>query len=524
MRRAVLLTAVAVLLAAPTALAFFSGGYFDEACLIATLGAWALVLVAAIVSPRPLPTSAPGRIAVGALALLAIWTGASIAWAPLSQQATASLVRTLLYLGALIAAAALLRSAGTRRAVEPALAAGALVVIGYGLSERLLPGVIELNRSLTADGRLEQPITYWNAEGALAAMGFVLCARLAGTPARSAPLRVAAAAAAVPLGVGVYLSFSRGAIAAAVVGLIVLLAAAPTWPQLRAIVATTTPAVVAAAVAAALPGVASLDGTLGDREGEGAIMLAVLVAAMLAAALAQARLARRDRPAAAAPATPTRSASAPAVRDPGDADRLPWAHRITLLAAAAVAAGLILLVVAGLSERGGDDGLSQRRGAARLASVESQRYEYWRVGLDAFAAHPLVGVGAAGFRVEWLRERSKPDTALEVHSLPLEMAVELGLVGLLCFGLFIGGVAVASARALRANEPPAAGAVGAVTVFALHAAIDWDWQLPAVTLPALVLAGALLAGSESAAIGSRADSRVEARRPPQPTAPDPSPS
>jgi hypothetical protein len=30
----------------------------------------------------------------------------------------------------------------------------------------------------------------------------------------------------------------------------------------------------------------------------------------------------------------------------------------------------------------------------------------------------------------------------------------------------------------------------------LHAAIDWDWQLPAVTLPAVILAGGLLAASE----------------------------
>jgi len=34
-------------------------------------------------------------------------------------------------------------------------------------------------------------------------------------------------------------------------------------------------------------------------------------------------------------------------------------------------------------------------------------------------------------------------------------------------------------------------------VWFLHASIDWDWQLPAVTLPAIVLAGALLALSES---------------------------
>jgi hypothetical protein len=40
-------------------------------------------------------------------------------------------------------------------------------------------------------------------------------------------------------------------------------------------------------------------------------------------------------------------------------------------------------------------------------------------------------------------------------------------------------------------------------MWVVHAAIDWDWQLPAVTLPAVVLAGALLAASE--VVPSRSD-------------------
>jgi len=40
------------------------------------------------------------------------------------------------------------------------------------------------------------------------------------------------------------------------------------------------------------------------------------------------------------------------------------------------------------------------------------------------------------------------------------------------------------------------GAAAASTVWLLHSSIDWDWEMPAVTLPALVLAGALIAASE----------------------------
>ena len=71
------------------------------------------------------------------------------------------------------------------------------------------------------------------------------------------------------------------------------------------------------------------------------------------------------------------------------------------------------------------------------------------MGLEAFADQPLRGVGSGGFRVEWVRERPVRESALETHSLPLEMATELGLPGLLGLGLLVVGVGLAGRRALR---------------------------------------------------------------------------
>ena len=99
--------------------------------------------------------------------------------------------------------------------------------VAYALSERLLPGLVELERSGSAAGRLEQPFTYWNAAGIAAAVGFLLAARVAGDPRRPRSVRAILAAAAVPLGLGVYLSFARGALAALAVGLLVLVVLAP---------------------------------------------------------------------------------------------------------------------------------------------------------------------------------------------------------------------------------------------------------------------------------------------------------
>jgi O-Antigen ligase len=479
MRRAVLVTAAAVLLVGPTVLAFFSGGYFDEPRLVATLVAWVVVLLVALVGSQPLPASAPGRLAAGGLAFIAAWSGLSIAWAPLSEAASDNFVRVLLYLGALLAAAALLRRREASWAVEPVLALGVLLVICYGLSERLVPGIVDLSASGTAFGRLEQPITYWNAEGALAAVGLMLCARLAGTSSRAPVVRILAAASCVPLGTGVYLSYSRGAIAAALVGLLVLLATAPSRPQLRACAAALIASVIASVACSRLPGVSSLEGTLDARQRDGAIALGVLVVLMLAAAFLQARWTKAEP------------------RGPVSPGRVAFARRLPKLAAVAVAASLGVLVVVGLSERGSADEPEPSEGASRLTSVESRRYDYWRVGLDAFLAHPVAGLGAGGFRVEWLRERPVSEKALEVHSLPLEMAAELGIVGLLGLGFLVVGVGVAARRALRRHPALAPGACVGVTVWSVHAAIDWDWQLPAVTLPAVVMAGLLVALSET---------------------------
>src|SRR5919198_1530530 len=166
--------------------------------------------------------------------VLAAWTALSLIWAPLGGRAQDDLQRLLLYLAYFTAALALLRGPVVRRWLEPAVAMGALVVVGYGLSERLLPGLLEFDRSRSAKGRLEQPLTYWNAEGAVAAVGLILAVRIAGDPRRGRALRGVAAAAGVPLGLGVYLSFSRGALAAVAAGMVVLIALSPELrPQLR---------------------------------------------------------------------------------------------------------------------------------------------------------------------------------------------------------------------------------------------------------------------------------------------------
>jgi hypothetical protein len=455
-----------VLLAGPTALAFFAGGYFDAPRAWAGLVAWALVAVAMLVIRRPLPRARAAQLALIGLALLAVWTLISFTWAPIAGSAYHAGQRVVLYAGVLLAATVLLRTRAAGRAVEPALAAGALIVIGYGLAGRLLPGLLHFSRSLTAEGRLEQPLTYWNAMGEVAAIGLVLTVRLAGDSSRPRSLRALAAAAAAPLGMGLYLTFSRGALFACAAGLVTLLVVAPTRVQLRALLLSLAAGLLAVLAAAPFTGVTALAGAPGTREGQGAIALVALLVIMAVAGVAQWRGARRE---------------------PEGELRLP--RRAGLIALAVIAAGFALAVVAGAKE--GSAQLAP--GATRYVSLQSNRYAYWRVALRAFGDEPLRGVGAGGWAVYWLRLRPFNEGAQDAHSLPLQTAAELGLVGLALLAVFLGGVALAATAAHRLAPALAAGPIAGFVTYLAHAPLDWDWELPAVTLIALVLAGALLA-------------------------------
>ncbi|MGH2857313.1 MAG: O-antigen ligase family protein, partial [Solirubrobacteraceae bacterium] len=471
-RRRALAAACAVPLAAPTVLAFFSGGFFAEARVWAGLVAWALVAGCAVAG-RAVPRARSARVAVASLVALGCWTLASIAWAPIAGSAWGAGQLVLLYAGALIAATGLLGTVPVRRLVEPALAAGVLVVIGYGISERLVPGLLHFARSVSAQGRLEQPLTYWNAMGELAALGFVLSTRISGDRTRPAWCRVAAAAACAPLGLGVYLSFSRGALFACAAGLVALVVLAPTREQARAIALALAAAVLASLGAAGFGGVTSLAGSLSARERDGAIVLVLLVAIATAAALVRARLLRRDA---------------------GERLRLP--RRAPAIAVALVCAGFALAVAVGAHESSAQP-LSG--GASRYETLESNRYAYWDVALQAFVAQPLHGVGAGGWAVWWLRHRTVNEGAQDAHSLELQTLAELGLVGAALLAALFAAVAVAARGALRARPELAAGPIAGIVVYVAHSPLDWDWQMPAVTLVAVALAGLLLALSGPAA-------------------------
>ena len=99
-----------------------------------------------------------------------------------------------------------------------ALAIAILCVAGF--LTRVLPDVFSVARNFQND-RLSYPLTYWNAMGVIGALGIVLSLHLTSDAREPWPVRVLAAAAFPAIAAALLLSFSRGGIAVAVLGVAV---------------------------------------------------------------------------------------------------------------------------------------------------------------------------------------------------------------------------------------------------------------------------------------------------------------
>jgi tetratricopeptide (TPR) repeat protein len=127
----------------------------------------------------------------------------------------------------------------------------------------------------------------------------------------------------------------------------------------------------------------------------------------------------------------------------------------------------------------------------RLFSLSgSSRAQYWHVAWRDYRQHPWLGSGAGSFQRYWLQSRPADLPVLDAHSLYLETLAELGPIGLWLLAALLALPVAAAVIARR--HPLAAPAFGGYVAYLVHAAQDWDWELPAVTLAALGCAAALL--------------------------------
>ena len=160
------------------------------------------------------------------------------------------------------------------------------------------------------------------------------------------------------------------------------------------------------------------------------------------------------------------------------------------LVAAVVLLGVVVVVA-------GRHGAAPSSGnvSSRLSSLSGNgRGDYWRVALDEASAHPLLGGGAGTWDRWWLARRPNANGALDAHSLYLETLAELGPLGLALLAAVVLLPLAGLRRMLRHEWAPACAA--AYVALLVHAALDWDWELPGVALCGLLCAVALLGGGD----------------------------
>src|SRR5919202_1418654 len=157
--------------------------------------------------------------------------------------------------------------------------------------------------------------------------------------------------------------------------------------------------------------------------------------------------------------------------------RVPVKLTIALAGCAAVAVTAVAITVA-----------RQEHGLARTL-VGENRPHYWHVAWHEVELNPALGSGAGTFERYWLLYRPVGSFARDAHSLNLETLAELGPIGLVLL-LAALGLPLLLLRGRR--DPMLATAAAGYVAYLIHTGVDWDWELPAVTLCGLVCGSGLL--------------------------------
>ena len=470
-----------------TLIAGAAGGYYPDAWGWMVLGLGWLAGLALVLRKR----ISLGSFEIGALAALALltaWIGVSITWSEDVPQSVFELERALVYLVGLVAVLVAVR----RRSVPwfvGGLLAGITAVCVAALLTRLFPSE-GAGSDVIVVNRLSDPIGYWNALGIFAVMGTLIALGGAAHGARTAA-RVGAAAAAPVLLATLYFTYSRGSWIALAVGAVAVVAIDPRRLQL----ATTAlllapPSAIAVAVSAgsgALTRLRAPHDVLVDDGRRLALVLLGTVALSAGIALVSSMAGQRLRPG----ATVRRAYGAV----------LAGVVAVGVVAVLVHLGGPVAMAEDAYSSFKDENPAPSSSGATgdlnhRLFTLRSNgRIDYWDASWQQNHAHPLLGEGAGSFEQYWLRERSYPSQVRDAHGLYAESLGELGWVGLILIVLTLGLPLAAGVRARR--NPLVPGAVGALTAYVAHAGVDWDWEMPAVTLVALASGAVLLICSRS---------------------------
>jgi hypothetical protein len=433
----------------------------------------AALLIVALASGTARRPSAPSLVALAALLGLASWAALSLTWSPLPSLARDEAMLTLTYALVFALPVVLLRCDAERLAAAGtvAAAAGALLL---ATSVELVTGE-NVGRHFEIR-RLEFPIAYPNAQAAVLVVGFWPALALAAGRSLPLALRAASTGVATMLLGGWLATQSKGAGLGLAASAALILTLAPN--RLRLAVPAALAAVCAAVAARPLTAPYRVDAEAVEAAAADVGSTLLLVAGTAAVlGLGYALLDRRLHL------------------------RLSHVRVANLAAAVLIVATAVAAAVAFASTVGRPDDALRRGwnafstyhppgGETHLTSLGgSNRYDFWRVSLSGARDHPIAGIGARGFQAEYLRRGESAETPARAHSLPLEVLLELGAVGVALLLLALVPPLALAARATRRGALHGIAAGGAATVWLTQALVDWTWTFPAAGIPFFLLLG-----------------------------------
>lgn len=418
------------------------------------------------------------QVATGLLAAFTAWSYLSILWARDPAAAWEGSNRTLLYLAvfALFALWPQRRETGTWVLAAWVAALELLAVVNL----LRVPGAAD---ALFQGTRMDEPAGYTNAAAATWLMAFWPAVLLAGSPTVAFWLRGLLAAGAVVLADLALLVQSRGSVFSVPIVALLGLALVPRRVRFAGALG-----IVLAGAAVGFPTLLDVGDAVdaGEADPAGGV-LAVVAGGALLAGLAVAVWGWMESPSGL-----------------GDQAYATASRAFTVLAVIAGAAGAVgaLAVAGNPAERLDSAWGSFKQGYAGndasenrlVAGLGSNRYDFYRVGLDVFAERPLAGVGADGFFLEYLRDGRSTETPRYPHSIEIRTLSQLGIVGALLLTGFILAVFAAALPAMRSDGTASTAAVGAGGVLAftywlVHGSVDWFFEIAGLGAPAFALMG-----------------------------------
>ncbi|MFA5810032.1 MAG: O-antigen ligase family protein [Thermoleophilia bacterium] len=471
-------------------LAARDGGYFSINFYPAAIASWTILGLVILAGWDDLWIPKVARPAVWSLAAVALWTGLSFIWSISPGLSLQEFTRVSIYLACFAAVIIGPASARSVRYSAVLFVCVTTALAAFAMLSRINPDISQ--DYVYSGGRLMGSIGYWNGLAALMVLGIIPCLWLVSSPQVTRFTRTAFSCALSLMGLTLFFTLSRGGIAICIASVVLYLALAPDrLASILSLFSSMLPAgLLAWYSATTLPSLrASGDGIPIDAA-EGRTFAILLAVALLASAAI--KFATLLLPS----------------RVPETRGGLVFILAFWVIVVIGIA-GVTMVQRDAISEKLAywrsksdvqvwqyDEVSVDARGVERLASTEDNRTEFWRIGLENFKQHPLAGTGGGTYRFVNMKMQSGEGLARDPHSMWVRFLTDQGIVGfVLLLALMASLVFAATSQLLARPWLRGNGLYISLLIAALawvaDTSFEWNWALPAVSVPFFVLCGLL---------------------------------